>query len=124
MLSLVQEKLKNFSELKDNIEFFFTEPEVTLSDVLESDKQIAKLGEATIRHHLSVALDSLTESDFKTEDIEIRLRRLVDELDTKTGVFFKLIRYTVTGRGVAPGLFETLSTLGKEASLHRIQKLL
>ncbi len=124
VLSLVQEKLKNFSELKDNVELFFTEPDVTLGDVLESDKQVAKLGEETIKHYLTVALDSLSDSDFKTEDIEIRLRRLVTELDTKTGVFFKLIRYTVTGRGVAPGLFETLSTLGKEASLHRIQKLL
>jgi glutamyl-tRNA synthetase len=124
VLALVQEKLKTFSELAENVEFFFSEPNIMLADILVSDKQLAKLGEQTAHSHLEAACASLTECDFSEADLETKLRALVEQLDTKTGVLFKLIRHAITGRGIAPGLFETLATLGKETSLSRIQKLL
>jgi glutamyl-tRNA synthetase len=48
------------------------------------------------------------------------LRPLAAELELKTGQLFGTLRVAVTGRTVAPPLFETMSVLGKERSLERV----
>ena len=48
------------------------------------------------------------------------LRALAEDLGLKAGQLFGAIRVAVTGRAVAPPLFETLAALGRERSLARI----
>ena len=69
---------------------------------------------------LQKALETLEESDFTEANLEERLRTLVDELQTKPDILFSLIRIAITGSNVAPGLFETLHTLGKNEALKRL----
>lgn len=123
VLSLVHERLKFLAELPELTDFFFTEPEILLENIF--DKQLSKkLDNATAKTWLEAVADKVADSDFSEADLEERLRALVDELDTKAGFLFKLIRGAVTGRQVAPGLFETLSTLGRDTALQRIKKTL
>jgi glutamyl-tRNA synthetase len=121
VLSLVQERLKFFAELPQLTEFFFTEPTVNLVEISAQNKQFKKLGTDEQKHMLSAALETLKQSDFSEEDLEQKLRDLVDKLETKPGILFSLIRAAITGSNIAPGLFETLHVLGKETSLARIE---
>jgi glutamyl-tRNA synthetase len=115
VLSLVQERLKYLAELPDLTEFFFTDP--TFDPTL-----VPKQLEPTQAKKLLTEVESrLRDSDFSEADLEERLRQLVEQSGIKTGQLFGLIRVAVTGRTTAPGLFETLSTLGKEVSLRRVK---
>jgi glutamyl-tRNA synthetase len=60
--------------------------------------------------------------DFKEATLEEALRVLVEELGLKAGQLFGIIRVAATGKKVAPPLFGTLSVLGKERVLERVDK--
>ncbi len=62
-----------------------------------------------------VALETWSEGQ-----LEEALRALAEELGLKAGQLFGAIRVAVTGRTVAPPLFETLAALGREYTLARI----
>ncbi|MDD5095830.1 MAG: glutamate--tRNA ligase, partial [Dehalococcoidia bacterium] len=49
------------------------------------------------------------------------LRPLASELGLKAGQLFSPIRIACTGRTASPGLFETMTVLGKERCLARIR---
>jgi glutamyl-tRNA synthetase len=121
VLSLVQERLKFFAELAELTEFFFTEPKVNLAEISTHNKQLKKLDAEQQKRMLKAALETLEQSDFSEEDLEEKLRTLVDKLETKPGILFSLIRAAITGSNIAPGLFETLHVLGKETSLSRLE---
>jgi glutamyl-tRNA synthetase len=75
--------------------------------------------------HLRVARDALAEADgWDTDEIEAILRGIVDEKDVKPKEIFQPIRVALTGTTVSPGIFESLSALGREESLSRLEKAL
>lgn len=122
ILPLVHERLKFFAELPELTEFFFTAPEPSrFEELCQSNKQIKKMTPEERKVFLQKALETLEESDFTEANLEERLRTMVDELQTKPGILFSLIRIAITGSNVAPGLFETLHTLGKNEALKRLQ---
>lgn len=49
------------------------------------------------------------------------LNQLLETTDQKPGVLFSLIRLSVSWAAFSPALPDTLATLGKEATLRRIQ---
>ena len=53
-------------------------------------------------------------------EVEARLRALAEELDTKTGDLFMMLRVAATGSKVSPPLFATLDALGKDEVLRRV----
>jgi hypothetical protein len=61
---------------------------------------------------------------FDTASLEALLRPLAEELGLKTGQLFGTLRIAVTGREVAPPLFQTMAALGKERCLERIKAAL
>jgi glutamyl-tRNA synthetase len=119
VLALVHERLKFLAELPDLTRFFFAEP--TISDELfAGNKQLKKLSADERTTMIQAVFDALQNSDFSEADLEERLRGLVEQLETKPGILFGLIRATITGSNVAPGLFETMHVLGKETVLRRL----
>lgn len=123
VLSLVHERLKFFGELPSLTQFFFTEPAVS-EQLFTEDKQLKKLSTKERANILKAAYATLATSDFEEADLEKKLRALVDELGTKPGVLFGLLRIVITGSNVAPGLFETLHTLGKKTVQKRLKNVL
>jgi glutamyl-tRNA synthetase len=123
VLALVHERLKFFAELPELTEFFFSEPDVT-EELFSGNKQLKKLSPEERTTMLRAVHDSLAESDFSETDLEERMRSLVESLQTKTGMLFGLVRASITGSNVAPGLFETMRVIGKEKTLARLQKII
>jgi glutamyl-tRNA synthetase len=56
--------------------------------------------------------------------LEPVLRGLLPQVGLKAGPLFGLIRVAVTGKQVAPPLFESLALLGKERTLRRLEHAL
>ncbi len=59
-----------------------------------------------------------------TPAIEALLRQIVDEQGVKAKEIFQPIRVALTGTTVSPGIFESVSALGREETLERLDKAL
>ncbi len=60
--------------------------------------------------------------DFNPQTAETVFRSLVEELGIKASELVHPIRVALTGKKVGPGLFETMSVLGKEKTIKRLQE--
>jgi len=81
-------------------------------------------GESTVQA-LKIAKQRLEPSEaFDEESLEAILRPLAEELGLKTGQLFGVLRVAVTGLTAAPPLFQTMSVLGKERCLKRVETAL
>lgn len=123
VLSLTQERLKQFNELPQLTSFFFTDLPVDLR-LISEHKQLKKLSAAALKNLLTQSLASLEQSDFTAEDLQDRLNRLLEQTGQKPAVLFSLIRIATTEAPASPALAETMAVLGKNRSLQRTQELL
>ncbi|MBI4180769.1 MAG: glutamate--tRNA ligase [Chloroflexi bacterium] len=121
ILPLVQERTKTLTEVPDLIKFFFIEE----SDY-PSDSLIGKgmTRESAIKALESARLKLVDLAVFDEASLESLLRPLAVELELKPGQLFGTLRVAITGRTVAPPLFQTMIVLGKERCLSRIETAL
>ena len=118
VLSVVQERLKFFSELPELTSFFFETPVLQLDTLLEGiDQERAK-------ELLSNAQAALEQVDYTADTINELLQSLLTQLDSKPGELFRLLRNAVTGAKFTPPIQDTIATLGKERVLHRLASAL
>lgn len=115
---LVHERLEELGEAPELLEFFFTEPAAPEPALLVQKKMDAAGTAAALRatHDRLAQLD-----DWTPPQLEEVLRALAEELELKPGQLFGAIRVAITGRTVAPPLFDTLACLGKPRSLDRLR---
>ena len=119
IVPLIQERLKFLSEAADWIDFFFRQPADYEAGLLVGKKMTV----ATSRNALQQARDTLGAlPDFEVETVDNALRALADEQGLKLGQFLGVVRVAVSGKMVAPPLFETLSILGRERVIARIDR--
>jgi len=119
MVPLVQERIKTLSEAVSWLDFFFQQD-------LEYDANLLigkNMDVAESQYALSQARTTLAcLGEFGVETIEPTLRELAENLSLKLGPLLGIIRVAVTGKTVAPPLFETLAILGQERTLARIDR--
>jgi glutamyl-tRNA synthetase len=65
-------------------------------------------------------IQALSESEFG--QLEHALRDLADELGIKAGQLFGILRVAVTGQKVSPPLIESMTILGKNIVIARIER--
>ncbi len=121
IVPLERERLKRLSEAPEMLSFFFEE-RLTYDPTLLVPKGLDTDGART-------ALEAaLTEAegvdDWSVDPLETAYRALAERSGIKTGQLFGAIRVAVTGRTAAPPLFDTLSVLGKERCVARLQAAL
>ena len=58
---------------------------------------------------------------FEPEPLESAYRALTAEIGLKAGQLFGTIRVAVTGRRVAPPLFDTMAAIGREKCMTRLE---
>ncbi len=114
---LIQERARILAEVAELVDFFFTDelnygPHLLIVKKMNQESAIQALEASRQR------LEPIEKFDH--ESLEAVLRPLAGELGLKTGQLFGTLRVAVTGRMVAPPLFETMSVLGKKRCLERI----
>jgi len=57
---------------------------------------------------------------FKSELLEYSFRNLVDVEKIKPGQLFTSLRFALSGKKIAPPLFETMEVLGKDKCIERV----
>ncbi len=89
--------------------------------------------EATARHWKGAATAELLSrlktvfagcERFTAEELEKALRSLVEEMGVKGGEVIHPLRVALTGMSVSPGIFETMTVLGRERVLARLDRAL
>ncbi len=123
VLDLVQDRLKTLSDLPIISDYFFSEPQPAW-DMLQDNKQLRKLAKDDIRNLLEQTIASLQASSFDSESLQTTLNDLLERTGQKPGILFSLIRLTVSWAPFSPALPDTLSVLGKETVIRRIEAAL
>ena len=118
VVALGQDRLKLLSEIVELVDFFFLEEppydEKGVSKWLRKDYASGFLSE------LVPALEGL--SDFTVEALDECVRKVGEEIGQSGGAIIHPIRMAVTGRMVGPGLFQTMSVLGRDRVLFRLKR--
>ena len=117
VLELVFERLKKWSDLEQCTAFFFESP-ASLSPA--EIQQATKFDLDTVNNLLQQSCDTLQKIEFSLDQLNQTLYGLSKEHKLKTNNYFMLLRLKLTGSKVAPGLMETMHTLGKEVCLSRL----
>ncbi|MFO0866805.1 MAG: hypothetical protein U0744_19565 [Gemmataceae bacterium] len=109
------DRIKVFSDILQHAPVFFRDPEY---DPKAVDKRLRKDGAMDL---LRAAAEELKAApSFAVAELEHRLKAWCESRGIKIGDLNHVLRVATTGQQVGIGLFETLSILGKEESLRRI----
>jgi len=119
VMPLIQERAKKLTEIPALVKFLFIEDLEYDTDLL-----IAKnMTRETTFTALEASLKGLEKlSPFDEGGLETLLRPLAEGLGLKAGQLFSVLRTAVTGETATPPLFQTMTVLGKERCLKRIQE--
>jgi len=123
VLALIQERLKYLAEIPELTTFFFTDLPVDM-DLIDKNKQLKKFEHSDLRTLLEQARGVLAAAEFTVENLSEQLNSLLETTGQKPGVLFSLIRIATTQAPSSPGLADTLTVLGKETALRRIDATL
>jgi glutamyl-tRNA synthetase len=112
--AIAQEKAQTLEEVWPLIRFLFEQP-------VEDPKTWSKTMKEGTGEMLAAAAAVLEAVEpFDPERIETALAPLPERFGVKPGKLYQPIRVAITGTTVSPGIFESLSALGRERSLNRI----
>ena len=117
IVPLVHDRLKKLSEAPELTSFFFVEqPRYNPLHIIQKGMMRDDTREA-LRRTLG-ALEPIGE--WTAGEFEAVLRPLAGELELTTGQLFGALRVAITGRTVAPPLFQTMEVLGRERCMARL----
>jgi len=119
LMPLVQERLRTLNEAPDMLRFFFEEPASYRPEQLVPKGRDAAAAVTVIKHARST-LDALP--DWQPEAIESALRSLAEQQGWSSRDLFMTLRVAITGRTVTPPLIESISRLGKDRVLGRLER--
>ena len=114
---LVQEKCATWGEVPSYLEFLL-EPFAPSEEALVRLDKTGEVG-LTVLDHVIPLLEELP--SFDLEALEGALRGACEALELKPGKVFSPVRFAVTGRTIAPGLWESIHELGRERSVERLR---
>ena len=120
VLSIIYDRLKTLSDLKEMTDYFFEDPRIDL-DMLINNKFLKKLSESEIENLLKLTIAKLT--DLKTwnaDTLQEALNELLAETGKKPAELFSLIRLAISFAPFSPALNLTMEVLGRETTLARL----
>ncbi|MBR0465715.1 glutamate--tRNA ligase [Candidatus Saccharibacteria bacterium] len=120
VLSIIYDRLKNLSDLRDMTGYFFENPKLDL-DMLVNNKFLKKLSESELEDLLKQAimkLDGLSSWDADT--LQTALNELLSATGKKPAELFSLIRIALSFAPFSPALNLTMEVLGKDTTLARL----
>jgi len=119
LMPLVQERLRTFNEAPEMLRFFFEEPDsYQPAQLIPKGRDAA----ATAMALTEAATSMRPLTSWSPETIEPALRGLAERLGWSSRDLFMALRVAITGRTVTPPLIESISRLGKEPVLARLER--
>jgi glutamyl-tRNA synthetase len=114
---MIHERLEELGESPELLDFFFHEPHFDDPATL-IPKKMDRAGAVAALQAAHACLAKI--EMWVPGQLEEELRALTEELQVKPGQLFGALRVAVSGRMVAPPLFDMLAALGKQRTLARI----
>jgi glutamyl-tRNA synthetase len=121
LLPVVQERLPRLGVVGDLVGFLWVDDLAVDPSLIVPKRWDA----ATTADGLAAAREviaDLGQVSFEADELEPRLRELVEARGWKAGDLFMAIRVAVTGRTATPPLFDTLVALGYDRTLARLDR--
>lgn len=120
VLSIIYDRLKTLSDLREMTTYFFVDPAVEI-DAVVGNKFLKKMSEAEIEGLLKVVIRKLSDvQEWNADKLQEALNELLAETGKKPAELFSLIRIAVTFAAFSPALNLTLDVLGKDVTLARL----
>ncbi|MEE9276246.1 MAG: glutamate--tRNA ligase [bacterium] len=119
VVEALRTRSKTLEEMAEGARFFFA-PEVEMDE--KAAQKFLKPGIAAPLASLRNALAGL--ESFSEEAVKAAFEGVLASEDLKIGKLAQPVRVALTGGTVSPGIFETLSLLGRERALARIEAAL
>jgi glutamyl-tRNA synthetase len=116
---LIQERIKTLKDAPALVDFMFADIAQPPLSALIGQKmdQASSLNALRETRALLAQLPSYDEAP-----MEQAMRGLADKLHLKAGQLFTIVRNAVTAKSVTPPLFGTLSVMGRETTLQRLDR--
>ena len=112
--AMAQEKAQTLAEVWPLVGYLFEDPVVDE----KAWKKVMKPGSGELLEASRSALEGL--DGFDVSHVEGALEGVVEATGSKPGAVYQPVRVALTGGSVSPGIFETVSALGRERSLQRL----
>jgi glutamyl-tRNA synthetase len=116
---LIQERLKTLNDAAPFIDFLFADIAIPPKETLIGQKMDQAASLQALRESREL-LASLT--PFEDAPMEQAMRALAERMQLKPGQLFTIVRNAVTGKSVTPPLFGTISVMGRETALERLDR--
>ncbi|HUE27556.1 MAG TPA: glutamate--tRNA ligase [Solirubrobacteraceae bacterium] len=118
-VEIAADKIQTLGEFWPLVSFLFDGP---ADDAAAFDRVITGNGGIET---LRAARNALAAADpFTVENVEHALRGVVERIGAKPGQVFQPVRVAIAGTTVSPGIFESVTLLGREQTLARIDRAL
>ena len=122
VLALEQERMKTLAEAPLLADFFLLGDDEYLFDDKAAQKWLKPPGVQDRLHRVRDGFASLESFDeASTEEV---VRAVIAEFDVKGGEVIHPVRVAISGRTTGPGLFETITVLGRERCVNRLNRAL
>jgi len=119
LIPLIKERLVTLADFEPLTKFFYRNIVVDQALLHKYSNPIQ------VKTQLTASINLLNKlSDYSPDKLEQSFRHLSDELSWQPRQFFSMLRTATTSEQATPPLFATMSVLGKELVLSRLQKLL
>ena len=120
VLSIIYDRLKTLSDLRDMTGYFFEEPTLDL-DMLVNNKFLKKLSKSETEDLLKKSINKLSGlKQWDADSLQDALNELLVETGKKPAELFSLIRIAISFAPFSPALNLTMEVLGKETTLARL----
>lgn len=117
IIYLEKDRLKVIKDIANRVDFYFTD------DIKYDNEVINKV--LKNKNILKEFLEEIKQiEEFSPSEIEKITKAFIEKNNYKLSELVHPVRVAITGSLVSPGLFETMSVLGKEKCISRIEKLL
>jgi glutamyl-tRNA synthetase len=114
--AITQEKMSTLTEFWPLARSFFDGP---VDDPKAREKVLGKRGALDRVAAAAAALEALP-APWTPDGVEAALAPVVDRLGVKPGEVYQPLRVALTGTTISPGIFETISVLGRDDTLARL----
>jgi len=113
---LIKERIKRLSQAKELAGFLWSSPACNREDLIQKEadrKKVKGMLEGAKRIIKEIGVE-------KSKEVQEALFQLIEKNGWKMGDFFMVLRVAVCGRRITPPIVESLSLIGKEETVKRL----